>query len=180
MAEEIWTFVNIASGFGIASVFLTGFLTWFVYRLEKGRRQRDEIYYETQTKSYVHSILSHFVEIDRISTQINSDELEEEIEFEEDVSNQIVLHLNRYYKQNYKKMIMLLDNVRSSLEKWSSVDPKKRGMYADIIEDFRWLVEDYFSTTKEEPIQHRMWNTQHKSVTKKRYEIDNKIELLTK
>ena len=180
VVDTVWTFTNIASGFSITSVFFAGFLTWFVYKLEKGRRKRDEIYYETQTKSYVHDILTHFVEIDRISTIIDSEESEEGIEIKDEPANEIILHLNRYYKQNYKKMIMLLDNVKISLGTWSSLDPKKRGMYADIIEDFRWLVNDYFSITKEESIQFRMWDTQHNSVSEKRYDIDNKIELVMK
>ena len=167
----------IVSSVGVVIAFL---LTLFVIDLNKKQRKRDEIYYETQTKSYVHSILNHFVEIDRLSTPVEPEEIEEEVELENESTDQIILYLDRYYKQNHKKMAMLLDNVKSSLEKWSSLDHKKRGMYADIIEDFKWIVEDYFSTAKEKNMQFRMWNTQHKTVSKKRYDIDNKIELLSK
>ena len=138
------------------------------------KKLRDEVYYEIPIKSYVHDILNHFVEIDRISSQIESNDSEEEI----DIIDEIILQLNRYYEQRYKEMVTLLDNTRTSLGTWSGLDREKRLIYADIIEDFRWLVEDYFSTTKEEYIQIRMWNDLHNSVFEKRYEIDNKIDFL--
>ncbi len=170
---------DIGAYFSIAGVFVAILLMILVIKFDKNRRAREEDYYKTQTKSYVHDILSHFVEIDRISQVDDFDEDEQhETEIEEETQADILLHLNRYYKQNNKKMEMLLDNVQESLARWSGLDKNKREKYSEIIENFKWLVNDYFSTNKSEDIQLRMWNTQHNQVTEKRYKIDDAIGIL--
>ncbi len=170
---------DIGAYFSIAGVFVAVILTILVIKFDKDRRTREEDYYKTQTKSYIHDILNHFVEIDRLSQSDDFEEDEQhENEIEEETQANILLHLNRYYKQNYKKMEMLLDNVQESLARWSGLDKNKREKYSEIIGSFRWLINDYFSTNKSEDIQLRMWNTQHQQVTEKRYKIDDVIGVL--
>jgi hypothetical protein len=171
-------FNEIGSAFSIAGVFFAGFLTWFVFRLDKNRRKRDEMYYETQTKSYVHDILTHFVEIDKISRNDEFEDFETVDEIDEDIKDDILIKLNRYYKQNYRKMEMLLENSKGALSKWVSLSSNKREKYSDIISDFDWLVKEYFKVSVDEETQARMWNTQYKQVTEKRYQIDDMISLL--
>lgn len=162
--------------FDIGGIALAGFLTWLVLHLDRKRKKREEEFYELQTKSNVHEILKHFVEIDRISNI----ELSEGEELSEKDESQILLALNRYYKQNYRKMNMLLENINISLSRWSGLNSSNRSKYDEIIKDFTWLVNDYFSISKPENIQHRMWNTQYKDVTNKRYKIDQTIDVLLK
>jgi len=171
-------FNEIGSAFSIVGVFFAGFLTWYIFRLDKNRRKRDEVYYETQTKSYVHDVLTHFVEIDRISRNDEFEDFESIDEIDETVKDDILIKLNRYYKQNYRKMEMLLENAKSALSKWASLSSGKREKYSDIITDFDWLVNDYFKVSVDEETQSRMWNTQYKKVTEKRYKIDDMIALL--
>jgi hypothetical protein len=185
MSSDILNYVTIhfneiGSAFSIAGVFFAGFLTWFIFRLDKNRRKREEVYYETQTKSYIHDILTHFVEIDEISRNDQIDDFETDEKIDEITKEEILTKLNRYYKLNYSKMDMLLENVRESLGKWISLDSKKHEKYTAIIDDFGWLVNEYFKASIDEETQSRMWDTQHKKVTNKRYEIDGMIDILIK
>jgi hypothetical protein len=182
MLEEFFKqfpFLEILARYGVfdmAGVAIGGFLTiWFV-RSERQRRKREEEYYEMETKSNTHEILKHFVEIDRISKNDTSDE-------EQDITNdvdsaEVLLRLNRYYKQNYRKMEMLLENMKISLSRWFGLNSTNRVKYNKIITDFEWLTKEYFSISKPVEIQTRMWSDQRKDVTKKRYEIDSELEIL--
>lgn len=162
--------------FSIGGVVVTVLLTLIVLRLDRSRRKREEEFYETQTKSNVHEILKHFVEIDRIS----KNDLNDEEEIDEKEEAEILLELNRYYKQNHRKMNTLLENTHIALSRWTSLNKDNRSKYAEIIKDFEWLVNDYFSISKPDNIQHRMWNDQHNDVTTKRYKIDQTIDVLLK
>jgi len=162
--------------FDITGIAIGSFLTvWFV-RSERNRRKREEEYYEMETKSNSHEILKHFVEIDRISKNESTDE-EQNVEDEID-SAQVLAELNRYYKQNYRKMEMLLENTKTALSRWTRLSSTDRVKYTKIIADFEWLTKDYFSMTKPPDIQIRMWTNQRKDVSIKRYEIDRELEIL--
>ena len=162
--------------FSIASVFVTIFLTYLVIRFDKSRRKREEEFYESQAKTGIHEILKHFVEVDRIS----KNELTDTDEVEELDEPHILLNLNRYYKQNRRKMDMLLENTTLALSRWTSLKSTNRTKYNQIIEDFEWLTKEYFSIEKPDDIQYRMWHNQYKDVTRKRYEIDETLEILLK
>lgn len=172
---SFWGFI-----LAIVGIAVTVILVVIVLKLDSNRRTREEEYYKTQTKSYIHDILTHFVEIDKVSQidDFEEEDEQQENQSEEEIQSTILLRLNRYYKQNYKKMEMLLDNVQESLAHWRSLDKNKREKYMDIINDFKWLVNEYFSINKSEDIQLRMWNTQHKQVTEKRYKIDDALGVL--
>ena len=147
---------DVGAYFSIIGLVITVVLTIIVVKFDKNRRKREEEFYMIQTKSSIHDILSHFVEIDRISQTNDFEEEENEEQLDEEKQAEILLHLNRYYKQNYKKMEMLLENVQETLVRWGGLDKDKRQKYAEIIEEFKWLVNDYFSTKKSEDIQIRM------------------------
>ena len=160
--------------FSIAGVFVAIFLTYLVIRFDRSRRKREDEFYESQAKTGIHEMLKHFVEVDRISRKELADESEELDE------TQILLNLNRYYKQNHRKMYMLLENTSLALSRWTSLKSYNRTKYNGIITDFEWLTKEYFSIEKTDDIQYRMWHNQHKNFTHKRYGIDETLEVLLK
>ncbi|AJZ76432.1 hypothetical protein [Candidatus Nitrosotenuis cloacae] len=164
--------------FDIAGVAIGAFIAYWFVKSDRQRRKREEEYYEMQTKSNTHEILKHFVEIDRISKNDLSDE-EEDVSVDIDPA-EVLTGLNQYYKRNNRKMEMLLENTKTSLARWGALNSNDRTKYNKIITDFEWLTKEYFSIYKPLEIQTRMWDTQRKDVTKKRYEIDTELDVLIK
>ena len=127
----------------------------------------------SEIKSNTVSILNYFVEIDRISnpnTCMDCEPCDEDEDIDERIS-----HLNRYYKTHQEDMETLLNNFQHSLKSCPDLYSEKHELFDMITDNFKWLINDYFSMDKSEDEQIKIWHALHNSISDKRYEIDNTL-----
>lgn len=133
------------------------------------------------TKEFMRNIFNYFLEIDDLSEIKDLDEIDVEMDEVngEDIDEsieQILIELDRYYKQNHGKMKLLLKNVRESLAGWKSIDVDTNKKYQHIIEEFEWLTNDYFHPDDDKIKQRSRWSRTHDRVSRNRDKIDEMLD----
>ena len=55
---------------------------------------------------------------------------------------------------------------------WSDLDKDVRLKFEEIINDFRWLVNNFFEIDRDEEMQIRIWTANHDKLLNKKYNIE--------
>lgn len=170
MEHEIGLFFTIL-GFVVGALAII--LTVAIYRKVNSIRSKQvenaQGPYKLNSSKNMNEIHRYFKEIIRITknTDLDGDELDESINH-----SNVNAELNSYYQAEKKKMEVLLEKSTRELGAWTDLDQSVRLTFAEIIEDFCWLVNDFFEINRDEEMQIRIWIENHEKLITEKYTIE--------
>ena len=88
----------------------------------------------------------------------------------------ITQKLDSHYTVNLEKMISLSQKSRNDLLMWVNLDKDLRTKYWQIVENFQWLIQDYFKIGINEELQTRMWTENYQELLSKKHEIEEILQ----
>lgn len=135
------------------------------------KKQKDNVQgsCKVNTNKNTDKIHRHFKEIIRITKNIDveSDNLEEFANH-----SNINAELHSYYQAERINMQNLLEKSTKELGSWSDLDKNVRLELENVIEDFRWLINDFFQVHRDEEMQMRVWIENRSKLISKKYNIE--------
>ena len=154
---------------GIGAIAYAYFIKREVHKISEKQKDNAQGPYKMNTNKNTNEIHRHFKEIIRITknTDVESDDLEESV----DHSN-INAELHSYYQAELVNMQNLLEKSTRELGSWSDLDKNVRLKLEKVIEDFRWLIKDFFQVNRAEEMQMRIWIENYSKLTSKKYDIE--------
>lgn len=156
----------------IAGVIVTVILTYWVIRLDKRQRERDEIYYRHQTLTNIRTIAKNIVDVLDISTGDDSRTPEE---YEGNT-----IRLKRFFKNNSYALRLLIQDSKFTLAKWVTLKHEERKEIQYIIDSLEWVLDTYFPDKgNSDELQMRIWTTHYTELEKRKNTITETAELIT-
>jgi len=162
---SIASIIGMFIGFG--AIVYAYYIKREVYNISNKQTENAQGPYKLNTSKNMDEIHRYVKEIIRITKNIDGDELEESVNH-----SNITAELNSYYQADEKKMKLLLEESVRELGAWSDLDQNVRLKLSDIINCFRWLVNDFFEINRDEEMQIRIWTENHEKLTTKKYTIE--------
>ena len=158
---------------GICSIAYAYFIKREVHKISEKQKDNAQGPYKMNTNKNTDEIHRHFKEIIRITknTDIESDDLEESVNY-----SNINAELHSYYQAERANMQNLLEKSTRDLGSWSDLDKNVRLKLEKVIEDFRWLINDFFQVNRDEEMQMRVWIENRSKLTLKKYDIEQILQ----
>ena len=154
---------------GIGSIAYAYFIKREVHKISEKQKDNAQGPYKVNTNKNTDEIHRHFKEIIRITknTDVESDDLEESVNH-----SNINAELYSYCQAERANMQNLLEKSTRELGSWSDLDKNVRLELERVIEDFRWLINDFFQVNRDEEMQMRVWIENHSKLTSKKHDIE--------
>jgi len=143
---------------GLIGMGITLYLTWWVKKSDKTRREDEEKFYKIETKSNFDEIKTIFRDVMTIANGSGSGVWDDE------EKEEITYSLNEYFSNNYNKIRYLKDDTKRSLKRWKSLDPSKQNQIKNVLSNLNWLIETYFPEGISMSEHQRRWITHHKDL----------------
>jgi len=153
---------------GIIAIIITLKIYSKVKSIETKQRENAEAPYSTNTIKNMDDIHENFRDIVRFVKRVNFDQPE--------THTPITQKLDLYYTANSEKMTMLFQKSKGDLLMWVNLDKDLRIKYWQIVENFQWLIQDYFKTGVDEELQTRMWTENYQELLNKKHEIETILQ----
>ncbi len=136
---------------GILGIIFTAIVAFWVYRLDKNQRERDQKRYELSTRNHAKILLDNIVKIITLSGADN--------EFPSKIEQENRTHeLRQFVKRNGDYLNRVAQDAEFSLALWLDVTPEEKKDIENIISLCRWTLEKYLPREDEsEETQHRKW-----------------------
>ena len=153
----------------IGAIVYAYFIKREVNIISKKQRENAQGPYKINTSKNTNEIHDYFKEIIRITKNVDVEnmELEESIDYDN-----VTAELNSYYNANKTKMNLLLEKSIRDLGAWYDLDKDVRPKLEEIIENFRWLINEFFKINEDQEIQTRIWTDNHNELLGKKYDIE--------
>lgn len=150
---------------GILGIIFTAIVAFWVYRLVKNQRQRDQKRYELSTKRHARVLLSNIVKI--VTMSAGENQFPEKIELENRTHE-----LRQFVKRNGEYMNRVAQDAEFALALWLDVKPEEKKELENIISLTRWILERYLPHEDEsEETQQRKWVSKYEELEKKKNQI---------
>lgn len=164
---------------GSISIYITIRIYYNVSNIKKKQIENSQKPYESNTNHNMSMIHEHFKNIARITQEcegsINIADDDNDVDVDLYVS--MNSRLSTYYVSNMLKMKRLLEKSNRDLELWIDLDENKRMNYKKIIDNFDWMINEFYQTRdNNEEIQLRIWTKNHHELTQKRLLVDRILQ----
>jgi len=149
----------------ILGIIFTAIVAFYVYRLDKNQRKRDQKRYEVSTKRHTKTLLTNIVKIVALSTGDN--DFPQQIELENRTQE-----LRQFVKRNRDYLNRVVQDAEISLSLWLDVKPDEKQDIENIISLTRWILEKYLPQEDESiETQQRRWFSKYAELEKKKNHI---------
>jgi len=153
---------------GIIAIIIALKIHGKVTAIEIKQKENAEAPYSTNTVKNMDDIHDNFRDIVRFVKRVDFDQPESH--------TPITQKLDSYYTTNLEKMTVLFQKSKNDLLMWVNLDKDIRTKYWKIIENFQWLIQDYFKTNINEEVQTRMWTENYQELLNKKHEIETILQ----
>lgn len=161
-------FTILGFSVGIIAIIITVAVYKKVETIRKKQSDNAQGPYKVNTERNMNEIHGHFRDLIRITkdydkdSEINQDSATTEIE--------------SHYHANDSKMKSLFEKSERDLQLWFDLDQSKRKQYQSIIDDFSWLINEFFQTNDDDEMQTRIWTDNHHELLQKKFRIEGILD----
>jgi len=152
---------------GVMAIILTVLIYRKVNSIKTKQVENAQGPYKSNTETNMNEIHGYFRDIIRITKEYDKD-----LEISPSMNSQI----ESYYDANNSKMNSLLEKSKRDLELWIDLDKNKRKNYQLIIDDYDWLINEFFQTNGNEEMQTRIWTDNHHDLLQKKFRIEGILD----
>jgi len=167
--HEVGLFFTIL-GFsvGIIAIIITVAIYKKVETIRKKQSDNVQGPYKANTEKNMNEIHGHFRDLIRITKDYDKDS-----EINQDG---VTTEIESYYHANDSKIKSLFEKSGRDLQLWFDLDQSKRKQYQSIIDDFSWLINEFFQTNDDGEMQTRIWTDNHHELLQKKFRIEGILD----
>jgi len=149
----------------ILGISFTAILAYWVYKLDRNQRKRDQQRYETLTKRHAKDLLKNIIKI--VTMSAGENDIPNDIELENRTHE-----LRQFVKRNSDYLNRVAQDAEFSLTLWLDVKPEEKKDIENIISLTRWILDKYLPQEDEsEETQRRKWVSRYSELEKRKNRI---------
>jgi len=152
---------------GIIAIIITVAIYKKVDSIRKKQSDNAQGPYKANTEKNMNEIHGYFRDLIRITKYYDKDS---------EVPQDMTTEIESYYSTNDSKIKSLFEKSGRDLELWIDLDQGKRKQYQSIIDDFSWLINEFFQTNDDDEMQTRIWTDNHHELLQKKFRIEGILD----